>query len=66
MRYEVFFRRADDCVVYAPPTERHEISLVHRRPDGSWHCALCNDTQCRHVEAAEEAASTTTSGAATR
>jgi hypothetical protein len=55
MEYEVYFRRADDCVVFAPSTERREISLLRRRADGTWHCALCDSTSCRHTVAAEEA-----------
>lgn len=52
MHYHVYFRRPDDCVVYAPATEHHEVSLVHRVADGSWHCALCGATDCRHAAAA--------------
>lgn len=55
MNYHVYFRRPDDCVVYSPATEHHEVSLVHRRGDGTWHCALCDATDCRHSVAALEA-----------
>lgn len=55
MEYETYFRRPDDCVVYAPPTEAREVSLVHRQRNGEWHCALCDSTRCRHADAAEEA-----------
>ena len=55
MRYHVYFRRPNDCVVYAPVTEHHEVSLVHRGHDGSWHCALCDATDCRHASAASRA-----------
>ena len=55
MDYHVYFRRPDDCVVYTPVTEHHEISLLHRMT-GGWHCALCDATDCRHAEAAARAA----------
>lgn len=51
--YEVYFRRPDDCVVFAPANVSREISLLHRTADGQWHCALCDTTRCRHTEAAE-------------
>jgi alanyl-tRNA synthetase len=51
--FEVYFHRPDDCVVYAPTNAPQEISLVHRQSDGSWHCALCGGTHCRHTAAAE-------------
>lgn len=54
-RFEVYFRRPDECVVFATEPDPREISLVHHYPDGHWHCALCNDIRCRHVEAAEAA-----------
>lgn len=54
-RYEVYFRRPNDAVVYAADPGAHEVSLLHRYPDGAWHCALCNATRCRHIEAAEAA-----------
>ena len=56
MDYHVYFRRPDDCVVYAPATEHHEISLLHRLRGREWHCALCDATDCRHAEAASRAA----------
>lgn len=52
MKYEVYFRRPNDCVVFAPLTAPREVSLVHRAGDGQWHCALCDATDCRHAEAA--------------
>ena len=55
MRYHVYFRRKNECVVYAPVTERREVSLLRRRLDGSWHCALCDATDCRHAMAAVRA-----------
>lgn len=55
MNYHAYFRRPDDCVVYAPVTEDREISLVHRGGDGRWHCALCDATDCRHVRVAVQA-----------
>ncbi|MFW5947202.1 MAG: hypothetical protein ACOCUW_01810 [Gemmatimonadota bacterium] len=54
--YEVYFRRPHDAVVFASTPERSEISLVHRNGDGSWHCALCDATHCRHVRVARRAA----------
>lgn len=57
--YEVYFRRPDDAVVWAQITDHTEISLVHHNRDGSWHCALCNTTDCRHVVAAQAAAAET-------
>jgi hypothetical protein len=54
-QYEVYFRRPDDAVVYAAVTGPTEVSLVHRNADGSWHCSLCNATECHHVEAARNA-----------
>lgn len=56
MEYEVFFRRPNDCVVFAPITETKEVTLLHRQRDGAWHCALCDSTSCRHGEVAERAA----------
>lgn len=53
LAFEVYFRRPDDCVVYAPIGAPQEISLLHRQADGSWHCALCGETRCRHTAAAE-------------
>ncbi len=55
--WEVYFRRSNDAVVYAPPEAPHEVSLVHRYPDGQWHCALCDSNDCRHTRAAERARS---------
>lgn len=55
-RYEVYFRRPNDAVVYAAAAHEKEVSLLHRYTDGSWHCALCNATACRHIEVAEAAA----------
>mgnify|MGYP006302808149 CR=1 FL=1 len=53
--YEVYFRRPDDAIVYASVPDHGEVSLVHRNADGSWHCALCNATDCRHVHVARTA-----------
>lgn len=53
--YHAYFRRPDDCIVYAPLTEDQEISLVHRGGDGRWHCALCDATDCRHARVAGQA-----------
>lgn len=56
MEYEVYpFRPPDDVVVFAPvAAPRREISLLKRRPDGRWHCALCGTTACRHTRAVEK------------
>lgn len=56
IRYDVYFRRPDDAVVYATPPAPRETSLLHRGGDGRWHCALCDSTDCRHTEAADRAA----------
>lgn len=56
MDYEIYFRRPNDCVIYAPDNETREVSLLHRRGDGEWHCALCDSTHCRHAEVAACAA----------
>lgn len=56
MDYEIYFRRPDDCVVFTPISEKREVSLLHRRRDGEWHCALCDSTGCRHSEFAARAA----------
>ena len=54
-RYDVYFRRPDDAVVYATAADVHEVSLVHRYSDGRWHCALCNASRCAHIEVAVSA-----------
>ncbi len=54
-QYEVYFRRPDDAVVYAAVTGHNEVSLVHHNGDGSWHCALCDATECKHIQAARAA-----------
>lgn len=54
-RYEVYFRRPNDAVVFAADPDAKEVSLLHRYRDGSWHCALCTATECPHIEAAEAA-----------
>ncbi len=56
--YEVYFRRPDDAVVWAPIAGHNEISLVHHNHDDSWHCALCNSTDCQHARAARSAKET--------
>ena len=53
--YEVYFRRPDDAIVFAADPHAHEVSLLHRYPDDSWHCALCDSTECAHIEAARAA-----------
>lgn len=50
--YEIYFRRPDDCVVYAADTSQREVSLLHHQGEGEWHCALCDSTRCRHTEVA--------------
>lgn len=55
-RYEVYFRRPNDAVVYASADDGGEVSLLHRYPDGRWHCALCNAHECRHIEVVRGAA----------
>jgi hypothetical protein len=55
MEYEIYFRRPNDCVVYARNPDVREVSLLHRRRGGEWHCALCDSTRCPHVEVAEQA-----------
>ncbi|MDX1675785.1 MAG: hypothetical protein R3314_13410 [Longimicrobiales bacterium] len=58
--FEVYFRRPDDAVVFAMTEDSREVSLVHRYGDGSWHCALCNARECRHIEVARAADPATT------
>ncbi len=54
-RYEVYFRRPNDAVVYTSADDVSEVSLLHRYPDGSWHCALCDAHECRHIDVARSA-----------
>ena len=58
-QFEVYFRRPDDAVVYTRTVDSREVSLVHRNRDDSWHCALCDATECRHIKAARTSARNT-------
>lgn len=53
--YNVHFGHRDDCVVWAPASDKWEVSVLRRGSDGHWHCPLCGATDCRHAEAAEKA-----------